>query len=318
MTAYEFCGLTVASEIRLPELRRGRGPAQCSIVLSRPDDVDERTVTWFHAWRAQREEAWLSFGRTRAGYLLRVRDLADFAIDREISTVRVRPADRLPAETLRHLLVDQILPLVLAARGRPALHASAVHFDRRGTIALVGMGGRGKSTLAAALAARGARIVTDDCLAIELRSHGANVLPAYPGLRLWPGPATRAVAGSTTSRRVAHYSSKRRIDGGAFAFRSTPSPLRAVLVLSPRSRRGSAASLQRMPARARLLALLRSAYILDVEDRVGLGRLFADLSALAAVVPVLRLRVRHGARHLPAAAAVIEELAGRAAGVLPS
>jgi hypothetical protein len=317
MTVYEFCGLTITSEIPLPELRRGRGPAQCAIVLSR-SAADDSAVTWFHAWRAQREEAWLSFGRTRDGYLLRVRDLADFAIDREISTVRVHPAARLPADTLRHLVVDQILPLVVAGRGRPTLHASAVHFDRRGTIALVGAGGRGKSTLAAALAARGARIVTDDCLAIDLRNGGAEALPAYPGLRLWPCTATRAVVGTSARPRVAHYSAKRRVDRDGAAFRSRPSPLRALLVLSPRSRGGTPASLHRMGARARLMALVRSAYILDVEDRGRLGRLFTDFATLAGAVPVLRLRVRHGAGNLPAAAAAIEELAVRVAKVLPS
>ena len=46
-------------------------------------------------------------------------------------------------------------------------------------------------------------------------------------------------------------------------------------------------------------------------------RIIKELS-VAATVPVFRLRVRHGTRHLAAAAAAIEEFAAGVAKVLPS
>ena len=314
---YEFCGLRIASELALPELRRARGPVDCTITLD-AQPAAEGVVHWFHAWRPRRGAAWLTFGRTAAGYLLRVRAFADFVIDRNVTAVVAHPAADLPVDTLRHLLVDQVLPLVVDGRGRPALHASAVHLGRRGTVAFVGESWRGKSTMAAALAARGGRIVTDDCLALGVRKDGADVLPGYPGLRLWPGATSKALLSLADGSRVAHYSWKRRAGRDAVAYSTRPGPLRAIFILSARGTTGEPASVRRMAGPARLMALLRSAYVLDVEDRARLTRLMADLSTVAATVPVFRLRVRHGTRHLAAAAAAIEEFAAGVAKVLPS
>ena len=314
---YDFCGLRIASELALPELRRARGPVECRISLDAQPAADDG-VHWFHAWRPRRGAAWLKFGRTGAGYLLRVREFADFVIDRQVTSVVAHPAADLPVDTLRHLLLDQILPLVVDGRGRPALHASAVQLPRRGTVAFVGQSWRGKSTMAAALAARGGRIVTDDCLALDVREDGADALPGYPGLRLWPGARGNALLPRADGPRVAHYSAKRRAGRDTAAFAARPAPLCAIFILSARGTTGGAASVRRMAAAARLMALLRSAYVLDVEDRVRLTRLMADLSTIVRTVPVFRLRVRDGMRHLAAAAAFVEELAVSAPKVLPS
>ena len=60
------------------------------------------------------------------------------------------------------------------------------------------------------------------------------------------------------------------------------------------------------------MGLLRCAYLLDVEDRRDLTRMFTDLSRVAASVPVLRLRVRNGRSHLPVAAELIRLFAANA------
>jgi hypothetical protein len=305
---YDFCGLSIASQLPLPELRRGRGAADCTISVA-TGRAPANEGGWFHEWRPRGGAAWLSFGRIPAGYLLRVRAFADFLVNATASRVIAYPAAGLPEPTLQHLLIDQILPLVSARQGRPTLHASAVHLDRRGAIAFVGITGRGKSTLATAMAARGAGVITDDCVALDLRPRGTWVWPGYPGMRLWPGPATTRLIGRTPSARVSHYSAKRRIGAEAARYRTRPSPLYAMLILGPRSGRGPAADISELRGPAKVLALMGSAYVLDIEDRAAMARLFADLSGLAARVPIFQLRVRHGTRYLAAAAAMVAQFA---------
>ena len=324
---YAFCGLALASDFPLPPLRPTTEPPACTVSLVRGDTPIE-PVAWFHQWRRGRGPAWLAFGRHRDGYVLRfAAQRVDFLVSRRGDRIIVRPGDsgdpahNVPLDTLQHLLIDQVLPLAASRRGHLALHASAVHVGGFGTIGFVGETGRGKSTLAAALAAAGARLVADDCLSIDSSGRVPRATPAYPGLRLWPGGPGASLLHDASSRRVAHYSNKQRLTAGA-AFRRDPSPLRALFLLSPRTDRGAAAAVRACGPSARLMGLLKYAYVLDVEDRAELAAMFDAISTVAAVTPLMRLRVRGGRRHLLTAASRIVEFARRmavpGAPVLPS
>jgi hypothetical protein len=312
--AYDFSGVTIASELALPQLRRAtRAKTECSIAVGAREP--RGAVMWFHEWRRRGGPAWLSIGRRRGGYLLRFTGLADFAVSTDGARIVAHPADGLPEETLRHLLIDQVLPLALSRRGRLSLHASAVHLPGLGSVGFVGATGRGKSTLAAALARRGGRLLTDDCLAIDFVEGAPYAVPGYPGLRLWPGAAANPLLRAAPSSRVAHYSPKRRMHRAALPFHGRPSPLRALFLLSARASAGAPLSIRRCRPSAGLMGLLRFAYLLDVEDRRDLASLFAGAATLAGAVPVLRLRLRHGHGRLPEAADLIRAYVG---GVLPS
>ena len=142
----------------------------------------------------------------------------------------------LPAATLRHLLLDQVLPLALGRMGRMAIHASAVHVPGLGAVAFAGGPGSGKSTLAAALARAGCAVLSDDCLVIAVRSGGVWAIPSYPGVRLWPDAASRL---GYRGRLVAHYSDKVRVATGGLPSGDCPARLRALFLRRP-PRRASA------------------------------------------------------------------------------
>jgi hypothetical protein len=304
--AYRFCGQTIASAIDLPFLDPGAGTDRaCTIERESSSNPAAVSGRWFHHWRIGRQAPWLSFARHDEGYLLRFRDLADFLVSADGGHIRAYPSRGLPDDTLRHLLLDQVLPLALSRQGRLLLHASAVHVPGIGALAFVGPTGRGKSTLAAALASSGSRILADDCLALEPRAGGVQVLPAYPGLRLWPGATSRRLQRGARDSRVAHYTRKRRVNGGALRFHRRPSPLRALFLLSERGTTGATVSMRRCRASARLMSLVRFAYLLDIEDRAHLARTFDALASIAVSVPVLRLRIREGHGRLAGAADAI-------------
>jgi hypothetical protein len=80
----------------------------------------------------------------------------------------------------QRLFVAQALPLAATIRGLELLHASAVILDGR-AVAFTASSGTGKTSIAMHLVARGARLLTDDVLAIEMTS---SSLLAHPGARL--------------------------------------------------------------------------------------------------------------------------------------
>jgi hypothetical protein len=94
-----------------------------------------------------------------------------------------------------------VIPVVLLARGFEALHAGGV-LSNRGVVALCATSGTGKSTLAAALGARGLPHVADDTVlyAIEGGRPAAFPLPFEPRLDAAASAAvTRSLAWSLVS-----------------------------------------------------------------------------------------------------------------------
>jgi hypothetical protein len=72
-----------------------------------------------------------------------------------------------PAWRWERLVLAQVLPLASVLRGMDVLHASAVALAGR-AVAFLGASGAGKTTLAGRIVARGARLVTDDVLAVDV------------------------------------------------------------------------------------------------------------------------------------------------------
>ena len=307
MTHYRVCGLVVDSELPLPELPKVDGaPPQCRVRVVSASPATP--PTWLHQWHLPSGEIWLLIGRLNSDYLLRFPSLADFLLSTDGERVGCASADDVPYDTVRHLLLDQVLPLVVSLRGGLALHASAVA-DPAGAIAFMGSTGQGKSTLAASFARDGFRVLTDDCLVLEATEGGLVGVPAYPGLRLWPHVIPELFGEVPELSDVAHYSDKKRLDAalGGLGYCREPVPMRRIFVLAPDETRESGAPVRvvPLPPRESFMALLTHAYRLDVTDR---GRLRGEFDRLgrAADAPVFyRLEFSRDLSRLPAVRAAI-------------
>lgn len=307
MFAYRAHGLTLASEIPLPELCRGRtSSAACEIRLADPPAADP---PWFQTWRLPNRRAWLTFGRTDADeYLLRFPGLAAFSVSADGASIRCHRERGVPAATRRHLLLDQVLPLAMSRSHAIVLHASAVHLPRVGAVAFAGPAGAGKSTIAGALTRLGASILSDDCVVIDEVAGGLVAHPGYPGLRLWRDAAAALGHARHAGSAVAHYSAKRRLRLAPEAFRSRSSALRAIVLLAPRRRTGPAVQWLSLSPRDRLVTLTRYLFLLDIGDRAQVARTFSAAAALVSRIPVMRLALRDDPRQLPAAARRVYDL----------
>jgi len=107
--------------------------------------------------------------------------------------------DRNPAgddQVIAHHFLHTVIAALLHQRGDLVLHASSV-LMRDGATVLSGESGAGKSTVLAALAARGFPMLSDDVTALRLQPEGQlEVMPGPQCIHLCDDAATRLVASS--------------------------------------------------------------------------------------------------------------------------
>jgi hypothetical protein len=311
-TVYCVSGLKIASSIPFPELlvagagadaSADAGAADYRFQLLPAQAPKTRNCDWFHHWELPDGERWLSLAKQKNEYLLRFEDLADFFIARDGDRITCRPQPDTPLETVRHLLLDQVVPLVLNLRGKEALHASAV-LTPHGACAFIGQTGWGKSTLASSFLRCGSTPLSDDCLALKECEGHILAVPSYPGLRLWSDTAATLVDDSQILPGVAHYTEKKRLNFQAVA-QLEPVPLEAIYVLTPPAEQGGEQSPEeKSPAKKLPEAelrieplgfsrafeeLLQCVFRLDVTDTEMLARQFLFLHRLISAVSICGL-----------------------------
>jgi hypothetical protein len=287
---YRICDLVLASNTALPELAPATAfGAECRFELLPPGNPSAVDSDWFHQWTIEKNgeeedsrEVWLRFARTGDGYLLRFSSCGDFFVSADGARIQCRPLPGTPDVTVRHLLLDQVLPLVLSRRERIVLHASAV-LTGHGVIAFAGKTGQGKSTLAASLARDGCSLVSDDCLVLRTENGEWTALPSYPGVRLWPSTAGEVLREDMPTAEVAHYTLKRRIcDAAVLPYASGPAQLRRLFFLADDV---GEVLFERLPPRRAFMALVEFAFNLDIQDTVFLRKQFDTVGRLTADVP---------------------------------
>lgn len=253
------------------------------------------------------------FLRRRDGsFLLRYRNVCDFAVDAQLRTATVHLADRsadapypdAPRRALADLLLVGAVPsFVLSVRGESVLHASAVEIGGR-ALAFVGYSGMGKSTMATLMCADGARLVTDDVLRLDLTEEAVQCHLGVADLRL------RKSAGDLVARFDTPPPQQRSSDARD-VLRPVRSerdrlPLAAILLPFPR-RDIDAILLRRLSAMDAVLALVRYPRLLGWRDAEILAAQFDQLTAIAQRVPCFTVDVPWGPPFAPDLALVLRE-----------
>lgn len=271
---HEVAGLILDSALELTEARDDASPeAACTFDVAAPRALPPATSS-----------AWPAVERSGDVVTMRFGDMAAFDVHDDLSAIVCRPAAGVPATTLRHLLLDHVVPRVLELRGSLVLHASAV-VTSAGAIGFLGASGAGKSTLATLLALSGWPLLSDDALVLDVRPEGLVARPTYPAFRLWAqdipdvlGRSLRAPdPDGASGQPVAHYTEKRRFsvdDVGSAAFATAGAPLARAYVLEHSD---GPVSIERLPARDAFLALWQCTFRLDARDPKRLRHDFSRL-----------------------------------------
>jgi hypothetical protein len=289
-----FAGSRIESDIALPELTTDPvGIDQTIATRIARQDADPAWVETGYlvqTWGSDPGAPQLFASPDRAFYRLSFPRQAEFLIARD-TTLPIAVYYRvlrtgLGDVDLRHLLLDHVLPRVLAHAGHMMLHGALLSVDGIG-VAILGPSGAGKSTLAAALAGTGAELLSDDGLLIEARRDRIWATATYPSLRLWPDSLAQLYATPPVTSPMGLRSAKRRVDVPPHVA-SGSVPLGCVFVLDGEAEGGPSSS-PVSPAQA-CMTLVANTFQLDPSDPIVAGRALAAIRRVVNQVPVHALR----------------------------
>jgi len=296
-----YCGQLVSSTIPIPELPK-TNRAEKGIYFCLKDSREQPAeAVWTHYWTIPNREEVLAHRREGDFHWLRFPALADFRISQDARDIVCYPLPGIPEDTIRHLLLDQVLPRCLAHQGKVMLHASAVKLDK-GLLLFIGGSGAGKSTLASNFHQAGQSALADDCVWLKENQPQPLAVPSYGGLRLWGDSLKFLVDAQQDVFSMAHYSSKKRVlfndqttDGLADGF-----PILAVIVISPVGEDPVIdVTLDSISQREAYMEMVKQTFLLDVNDADRITLLFKSLGRMMPALKFFRLSMPHDYDLLP-------------------
>lgn len=290
MFCYTVYGLTIHSELLLPELVRSEENADAFIRVDKVEHTpDFAEPSSYHIATTQE-------------VILFWRDVCTLLV-RKGREIIVDPVPGVEPEKLRIFILGNGLATLLHQRGLLILHASAVEVDN-GAIAFIGDKGWGKSTTTAALHTRGYRVVTDDLLVLDVNNAEYPIVyPGFPQLKLWPDsvaalgddPATFKRLYSNIEKRTRHVT-----DG----FSQTPLPLKCIYVLDI----ASSHKIELIQGQEVFTEVVRHSFLVKLLQATETAYShFQQCTRLASCVPVYRLKRQPSLQDLPAIAQLIEQ-----------
>lgn len=193
-----------------------------------------------------------------------------------------------PSETLRHFLVDQIYPRIIAHVGQMVLHAGAIGIEGQ-AVAFLGPSGAGKSTLVASYYGNGAVVLGDDVLIVSHARPRFHAEPIYPSLRLLPDTIATLFPVKPDLEAFAHYSSKQRValpplsqlpEGGL--------PLAALFFLRA-DQLDDGIVLRQLSWTESCIGLITNSFSLDPTDAIHSAAKLRQASAIGHCIPAFEL-----------------------------
>lgn len=162
-----------------------------------------------------------------------------FDISSDGRTVRGSWPSTMSLEDALTYLLGPVFGFILRLRGFTALHASVAVINGY-AVAFVGGGGAGKSTIVAALARAGHKVLSDDIAVLEETSGTFRIKPAYPQIRLWPESVTILFGATVALPKLVpscDWWDKCFLDleRDGFYFQDEALPVRFTYILEPRS-----------------------------------------------------------------------------------
>lgn len=240
VNSYKLFGQNVLSDFPLPlkPATKAASPADIAWTFRRVDDLPEPAVEAklidsvrchapchngaeiFRLYVGPNETTWI--WHEAAGI---------FRIFTSRRPIEVQHSGKCDEWLLALALIGPICVHLLSNYGNPCLHASGVVIGKGG-VAFLGAHGHGKSTMAAICLRRGAALLTDDILTLDVRGDEVLGIPGPPWMKLWDTSLKGTLEISEELPRVMSGIDKRLLHlGQDFSRVAEPVPLRHIYVL---------------------------------------------------------------------------------------
>jgi hypothetical protein len=294
---YAFGGMTLVSEIELPELPLVQHPGvNPHLVHIRLGEVPSHPT--------QAVEIDPDCFATPTYYWLRIPGIGCYLVTKgEDIIVCPEPGARLL--DVRAYLLGTLFVALCQQRQLLPLHASAVS-SKDGVVAFLGRSGEGKSSLAAYLAKRGFSVLADDVCLIDSGSSGpAMVIPTAPWLKLWRNSLEHLGRQVQGLARVFSEDDKYRLP---LAETLHPEPIGRLVFLETNPNHASATEIQELSAVEAiplLMDLTHQAYVLQATGQ--LGQSFLRCSRVSSQARAYRLIRPWGLDHLESSVDAVEK-----------
>ena len=217
-------------------------------------------------------------------FLMRVPGLADVLV-RQGREIVVAPG-RASAAAIGSLIAGPVAAALLQQRGLTTLHGSAATSCDGGAALFLGGTALGKSSLVAALVARGHQMLADDLTALAWRRGELMALPAFPALRLW-SDALAHLGWEGRAREPLTEDAKKHLVPLPEAFCGVPVPVRRCYLLADGMDRETELTPMAKPSAHVALFVHRYRRFFEVCAPSG-ATPFRTIAALVRRTPVLR------------------------------
>src|SRR5438876_1978973 len=256
MPDYSIFGSCLRSEIAFPELRKAINAApRWRLEISRQrhppvgtallgtDDIGGGVAVRLY--------------KLPGGYLLEYDDnTGSFEVSADGGLITWFPVPNADSVMVRLHVIGRVLATALHAAGMFCLHGSGVVLEG-GAIGFVAPRFWGKSTLAMALTKAGARLLSDDTLAVDPDAVPLKLWPGVHSVRLW-GDSAEKITGDDPAGGAAPFEIKRTLAGlPERLLACSPVLLSAIYLLAPRQGDGpvvNRAAVAPVPAALSLVA----------------------------------------------------------------
>ncbi|RWC40771.1 MAG: serine kinase [Mesorhizobium sp.] len=281
---YRAYGLTIASEVMLPELEPAAPGAADVVITVGAIDLPKPSPEAATDFRFEPDRQYLAWHAVGA-----------FLIS-DGRRIDIEPAPGVDDALIAFPLLGPVMALLLHRRGLLVLHASAIAVAGASAtftgVIFMGDKGAGKSTTASAMIRAGHQLLTDDVVALDLADpNEPMIVPGFPQIKLAADAAAAISLGQAEVRPQVHPAidkMQHRLNGD---FSGDKVPATRIYILE----RGEKADITPLPAIAALPAIIKFSYVARF-GRAALSGDFAAMhlrqcSAIANHVGVCRLEV---------------------------
>ena len=213
MHSYIICGFTVHSELCFTELES----------IEKSPDLPDLVI------RVRNFEKFNRYSTNTVNFFAIKTKIGKFSLSQGYEIV-IEPAENIEDSILRNFVLGIVLASLLRQRGLLVFHGSAVKINN-GAVAFLGMSGWGKSTLASAFHKQGYSFVTDDVMAINMKTGLPIALPSFPKTKLCEDAAI-AMEHDVEQLPKVHSSSRKYVKCISEGFSETPLPLKRIYILA--------------------------------------------------------------------------------------